>query len=65
MKLEMYQKVCLKNGIVGRVIEIFKSGEAYMIDIMQKDGEYEMKTVSPNDIKSIIVEIEKPFTASA
>jgi len=65
MKIEMYQKVCLKNGKTGRVIEIFKNGEAYMIDIALNDGEYQQETVFPNDIKSIIVEIEKPFTATA
>ena len=61
MKLEMYQKVHLYDGITGVVIEIFNDGEAYMIDIMTDDGEYEQKTIYPNDIKSVIMEIERPF----
>ena len=65
MKIEMYQKICLKNGKRGHVIEIFKNGEAYMVDIPLDDGEYEQQTVLPKDIKSVIVEIEKPFTATA
>jgi hypothetical protein len=65
MKIDMYQKICLKNGKMGRVIEIFKDGEAYMIDIALEDGEYEQETIFPKDIKSVIVEIEKPYTATA
>jgi len=59
--LEMYQKIRLKSEKVGHVIEIFKGGEAYMIDIRTDDGEYEQETVSPKDIKSIIVEVDEPF----
>jgi hypothetical protein len=61
MKLDMYQKVNLNNGKAGVVIEIFNDGEAYMVDIMTDDGEYEMQTVCPQDIKSIFVEVERPF----
>jgi len=64
MKLEMYQKIRLKSGKVGHVVEIFNDGEAYMIDIKQDDGEYELETVKPQDIKSVIVEVEKPFVAA-
>ena len=65
MKIEMFQKVRLKNGKSGHIIEIFNDGEAYMIDIATEDGEYEQETIYPKDIKSVIVEIEKPFTATA
>ena len=61
MKLEMYQKVCLKDGRKGHIIEIFKDGEAYMVDIKRKDGDYDQETVYPKDIKSVIVEVEQPF----
>ena len=64
MKLEMYQKIRLKSEKVGYVVEIFNDGEAYMVDIKQDDGEYELETVRPQDIKSVIVEIEKPFVAA-
>jgi hypothetical protein len=65
MKVEMYQKIRLKNDKFGRVIEIFNDGEAYMIDIATEDGEYEHETIYPKDIKSIIVEVEKPFSEIA
>ena len=65
LKLEMYQKIRLKSGAVGRIIEIFKSGEAYMIDVMTDDGEYEQKTVYPKDIQSVVVEVEEPFVITA
>ena len=64
MKLEIYQKIRLHNGKVGHVIEIFNDGEAYMIDVKLGDGEYEQETVRPQEIKSIIVEVEKPFVAA-
>jgi len=63
MKLEMYQKVFLKSGKKGVVIEIFNDGEAYMVDIMTDDKEYEQETIRPNQIKSIVVEVERPFVA--
>jgi hypothetical protein len=65
MKIEMYQKIRLNNGKFGRVIEIFNSGEAYMVDIAAEDGEYEQETVYPKDIKSIVIEVEQPFTEIA
>ena len=64
MKIEMFQKVRLKNGKTGRVIENFSNGEAYMVDFMTEDGEYEQETVYPKDIKSIVIEVDKPFVTT-
>jgi len=61
MGINMFQKVRLKNGKSGRVIEIFNCGEAYMVDLMTEDGEYEQETVFPKDIKSVVIEVDKPF----
>jgi len=61
VKLEMYQKVFLKNGKKGHIIEIFNNGEAYMVDIKTQDGNYDQVTIYPNDIRSVIVEVEAPF----
>jgi len=61
MTLEMFQKVFLKDGRKGHIIEIFNDGEAYMVDVKRGDGGYDQDTVYPKDIKSIIVEVEKPF----
>jgi len=65
LKLDMFQKIRLKNGRVGHIIEIFNDGEAYMIDIMTEDGEYEQETIYPKDIRSVVVEIDEPFIATA
>ena len=61
MKLQIYQKICLKNNKKGVVIEIFNDGEAYLVDIMTEDNEYEQKTIYPKDIKSYFTEVEEPF----
>jgi len=57
----MYQKVKLKDGRAGHIIEIFNDGEAYMLDVKVAEGDYDQPTVSPEDIVSVIVEVEKPF----
>jgi hypothetical protein len=61
----MFQKIRLINGSVGRIIEIFNDGEAYMIDIMTEDGEYKQETIYPKDIRSVVVEVDEPFIATA
>ena len=64
MKIEMYQRVRLKNGKCGHVVEIFNGGEAYLVDVRTDDEEYETETVYPTDIQSVFVETEKPFSAA-
>ena len=64
MKLDMYQKIRLKNGMIGHIIEIFNDGEAFMVDIKMHDGEYEQATIRPYDIQSVIVEVDEPFVAA-
>jgi len=61
VKLAMYQKIRLQDGRLGFIIEIFKDGEAYMVDVPLGDGEYDEVTISPSDIKSIVVEVDEPF----
>ena len=62
MKLDMFQKIRLKDGRSGHIIEIFNDGEAYMVDLKADDGEYDQETIRPDNIKSIVVEIDTPFT---
>ena len=61
MKLEMYQVLRLKTGEIGTVLEIFKDGEAYMVDIRLEDDTYEQRTIYPDEIASVFVQVEKPF----
>jgi hypothetical protein len=63
MKVEIYQKIRLKDGRFGHIVEIFNDGEAYMADIAMPDGEFETETIFPKDIKSVLVEVERPFVA--
>ena len=71
MQLCMYQKIVLNNGKKAHIIEIIKEGEAYMVDVLLSDGdfsveppiypEYDTITITPQDIRSVVVEIEEPF----
>ncbi|MDR2184005.1 MAG: DUF4926 domain-containing protein [Clostridiales bacterium] len=58
----MLQKIRVKTGKIGNIIEIFNDGEAYLVDFKTDDGEYEQETIYPKDIKSIVVEVERPYT---
>jgi len=62
MKLEMFTVVRLKTGQEATIVEIFKNGEGYMVDIPLNDGGYEQEVVSPSDIASVFERVEKPFT---
>ncbi|MDR0819826.1 MAG: hypothetical protein LBN43_09695 [Oscillospiraceae bacterium] len=65
MKLEIFQKIRLKSGKTAHVVEIFNNGEAYLADVNISDGEYATETIYPEDIQSVIIEVDKPFTALA
>lgn len=51
MKLKMFDKVILKTGETAYVVEIYNHGEAYEMDIDQKDGSIVTDTVRPNQIE--------------
>lgn len=54
----MYDKVELKNGKQATVVDIYKQGEAYEVDILIDDTgeypEYETDTIKHEDIKKKI-----------
>ena len=58
MKIKMYDKVELKNGKQATVVDIYKQGEAYEVDILIDDTgeypEYETDTIKHEDIKKKI-----------
>ena len=58
MKIKMYDKVELKNGKQATIVDIYKQGEAYEVDILIDDAgeypEYETDTIKHEDIKRII-----------
>jgi len=59
--IKQYQKVKLQDDKYAIIVEILGNGEAYIADIEVSEGNYETETIHPKDIKSIIVEVEKPF----
>jgi hypothetical protein len=56
------QKIKLKTKEIGRVIEVFKNGEAYMAEVFKSGGGISIETVRPHDIASVFVETEVPIT---
>lgn len=53
MKIEMYDKVLLKDGDQAYIVEIFDDGKAFIADIDRKDGT-ETDWVMPEDIDKVI-----------
>nr|DAY39462.1 MAG TPA: hypothetical protein [Caudoviricetes sp.] len=58
MKIEMYDKVKLKNGLQATIVEIYEQGKTYEADILIDDKgeypEYETETIKQEDIVEII-----------
>ncbi len=50
MKIELYDKIHLKNGKTAHIVEIYEQGVAYEADIAHDDGEYSTDTVKQSDI---------------
>ena len=61
MMVKLYQKVRLHNGKDAVIVEILGGGAAYIADIEVSEGDYETETICPRDIKSVFVEVERPF----
>lgn len=53
MKIEMYDKVLLKDGDQGYIVEIFDDGKAYVADIDREDRTH-TEWVMPEDIDKVI-----------
>ena len=62
--LEIFQVVRLKTGEKGTIIEIFKDGEGYMVDVRLPDDSYEQRTIYPNEIASVFTEVESPYVTT-
>ncbi len=50
MKIELYDKIQLKNGKSAHIVEIYEQGVAYEADIAEGDGEYSTDTIKQSDI---------------
>ncbi len=62
MSITEGQKIKLKTDEIGRVVEVFKGGEAFMAEVFKKTGGIAVETVRPRDIASVFVETEIPMS---
>jgi len=64
--LKEFDKIRLVTGEVGRILEDFNDGtDQYLAEIYLEDGEIDTTEIKKSDIKSIFVETEHPYIASA
>lgn len=54
MELQMFDKVLLKTGETAYIVEIYKDGEAYEMDINKSDGKVVTDTVHKQQIEKRI-----------
>jgi len=60
--LKQYDKIRLKTGQRGRVIEFFNDGMC-LAEVVNEKGGIEIKEIKKNDVKAVIVEVEELITA--
>ena len=66
-EIKPYDKIRLKSGQIGCIVEILGNNEMFIVDVeLGRENEhdfmeYDTIDVKPSDIKSVFVEYEKPF----
>jgi len=56
MKIEIFDKICLKNGKSAYIVEVYEQGVAYEADIDEGDNEYTTDTIKHKDILYVYAE---------
>ncbi|MCL2036632.1 MAG: hypothetical protein FWG83_04510 [Oscillospiraceae bacterium] len=65
--IKQYDKIRLKTGLVGRIMEVIGDNECFIVDVKLNEeaemGEVQYDTIDikPSEIKSVFVEHEEPF----
>ncbi|GHU36726.1 hypothetical protein FACS1894105_07580 [Clostridia bacterium] len=59
--IKQFDKIRLKNGKKACIVEVLGDGAAFIVDYIGDDGDTEMADITPDDIQSIISEVELPF----
>lgn len=54
MKIAEFDKVLLKDGMTGYVVEIFGNNEVYLVDVDLPDDEWDTIDVKPGDIERVL-----------
>ena len=64
MSISEGQKIRLKSGEIGVIVEVFKGGDGYMAEVFKNGGGISVDTIWPKDINSVFVETEEPFATA-
>lgn len=54
MKIEEFDKIMLKDGRTGYIVEILEENVAYLMDVDLPDNEYDTIGVKYEDIKAVL-----------
>lgn len=54
MKIELYEKVLLKNGCIAYIVEIYGDSGDYEADIDMPDGTIKTDTINISDIEKVL-----------
>ena len=60
--IKEYDKIRLKTGIVGRILEIL-SDNSFIAELFLENGDVDTTEIKKVEIASVFVETEKPITA--
>ena len=58
MSIQEGQKIKLKTSEIARIVEVYKDGEAYEVEIFKVSGGIAIETIKPSDIASVYIESE-------
>lgn len=61
--LKEFDRIRLKTGQRGRVVEIFQDG-TLLAEVVNDSGGIDIKEIQKSDVRAIIKEIEEPFGVS-
>ena len=61
--LRIYDKVRLKTGEIGRILEDF-GDETYIAEVSLKTGEIDTLEIKKEEIASVFIETEKPLVTA-
>ena len=54
LEIKLYDKVKLRSGEIGYIVEIYEHGKAYEIELIDKGFEDRLRTINHNDILEVI-----------
>ena len=65
MSIALYEKIKLKSGKTGRVVEILEKGVMYLAEIYNHGKRISIEHVEHQDIESVFKEVEFPVGAGS